>query len=70
MRTLDDLIHIVRNGGGLDLQAGSYSADDLTHLARNATNARIVLRGINHLSTDDLIHIGRNGSGNVIFVFD
>jgi hypothetical protein len=70
-QSIDDLVQIARNGGGLDLEAGNLSRDQLVHLAQNASEkATIILHGLNGRPTDELVHIVRNSVGRVIFVLD
>lgn len=70
-RPIDELVEIVGNGGGLDIQAGNLSTDQLTDLTRhNGHNATIILRGLNDRPTAELVQIGKNHGGTVIFVLD
>ena len=70
-RPIDDLVQIVLNGGGLDIQAGNLSTDQLTHLTKNnGHKATIILRGLNDRPTAELVQIGKNHGGSVIFVLD
>ena len=68
-RSCDDLVHILQNGGSLDLRVGILSTDDLTHLARNMKdNSTLILRDLGQKSKEDLVHISRNAKGKVMFV--
>jgi hypothetical protein len=70
-RPIADLVQIVANGGGLDLQAGNLSTVELVQLARNTLEkSTVILRGLNSRPTDELVQISRNSTGSVIFVLD
>ena len=70
-RPIADLVQIAANGGGLDLEAGNLSRDQLVQLARNTREkATMILRGLNSRSTDELVQISRTTTGSVIFVLD
>lgn len=67
----EELTHLVRNGGSLDIDARHYTADNLVHIVRNAkVDSVVVLRGLAGRPIDDLVQIARNGVGQVRFVLD
>jgi hypothetical protein len=72
MRSQQDLVQIVANGGGLDMKVGPRNQQDLVQLAANAgrSGAKFVLRDVGMRPTTDLVQIAANGAGNVVFVFD
>jgi hypothetical protein len=69
-RSQQDLVHIARYGGGLDISAKDYTQDDLVQLAQNtaAGKGTLILRDIASKPTGDLVIIAGNGHGRVIFV--
>ena len=68
MRKTEDLCQIVRNGGGLRIDATHYTTEDLAQIARNAAQkASITFVGLSYKTTEDLCHIARNGRGSVVF---
>jgi len=76
-KTIDDLVQIVANGGGLDLHIdanGGHFArptPDLVRLVSNASpKSTITLRGAGSRPTPDLVQVSRNASGSVIFVLE
>lgn len=69
MRSQEDLLNILRNGGGLDISVGTRNTDDLVQLARNTRDkATLILRDVGSRANDDLVHISRNANGKIIFV--
>jgi hypothetical protein len=64
------LMALVRAGGGLELDAGDCTTEQLCQLARTAktSSARLTLYGLAERSQEDLIMVGRAGSGAVTFV--
>ena len=69
-RTLNELMQIVAQGGGLDFDASTRSLHDLRTLAGQAKNsgARLVLRNIHTWAMADLQQIAVQGGGAVLFV--
>ena len=65
----EDLVKIVEAGGGLTLEAGSKSKDDLVTIATGATNLDVILtlKNVTALTVDDLVEIARAGDGCVTF---
>jgi len=71
MKTQEDLLNILRNGGGIDIQVRTRSKEDLLQLVRNQSQkSPIVLRGLDNMNTDDIVQISRNCAGAVTFVFE
>jgi DNA replication protein len=68
-RPLNDLIRIAAAGGGMRIQAGAFSLEDLIRIATAASKngARIVVVGGAHLPTEALVRIGSAGRGSVLF---
>lgn len=68
-RTVEDLIEIAYAGGGLILDANSYSTDDLINIAYASKNknATLIIKNISQKSTSDLVNIGYAGEGSVLF---
>jgi hypothetical protein len=69
--TTKQLCVIAAYGGGIDMVATKYSTKDLCDIAAYSkrANARLVLRGIDHLSAIELNEIAAHGKSSVIFVF-
>jgi hypothetical protein len=65
----DDLIKIVEVGGGLMLDGGSMSKEDLLRLAAAAGKfeAGVTLRNLTGTAVDDLVEISRASDGYVTF---
>jgi hypothetical protein len=72
MRTHQDLVQIVANGGGLSLKRGFLTAPQLIQLVANAgaSGAKLVLRDLGIITQQELVQIAANGKGNVFFVLD
>ncbi len=69
IKSIDDLLQIVRNGGGLDMQVDHRTTPELVQLVSNAKpKSTIILRNANTRPTPDLVHIAANAKGCVIFV--
>jgi hypothetical protein len=68
-RSIEDLARIVMTGGGLRMDAGAMSTDDLARLAMLAkgSGARLTLTGMSHRAIDDLARIGMVGKPHVVF---
>lgn len=69
-RSQQDLVHIARLGGGLDISAKDHTQDNLVQLAQNTASGKgtLILRDIASKSTGDLVNIAANAPGRVIFV--
>jgi hypothetical protein len=69
--TFDDLRAIVTAGGGLDISAHSWTAEQLQTLATAAVGSgkrpRLVFRGLSDLTSDQLRAIASAGGGLVVF---
>lgn len=67
--TAEDLAHIARNGGGLEISGAGFTADQLAHIARNAAGkgSRIYISESGGFTLEQLAHIARNGGGCVVF---
>jgi hypothetical protein len=71
LRSPQELISIVANGGGLDLKVGALSQQELVSIAANARGTvQIILREVGAKSAAELIQIAANAPGQVTFVFD
>jgi hypothetical protein len=71
VRTLDDLLKLVRTGASLDFHIGMLTHGDLMYLGRNLNkDATMVLRSVNMLSTEQLVQIKQVSKGAVVFVLD
>jgi hypothetical protein len=71
MKTQDELLHIVRNGGSLDFPVGMRSTEELIQIVRNTKEkATVTLRGLGMRTADEFVQISRNSVGNVVFVLD
>ena len=68
-RLQQDLVQIVMNGGGLELDAQAIPTMLLVQLAANAqaSGARLLFRGMGARPTQDLVQIAVNGKGAVVF---
>lgn len=58
-RTTDDLVRIVTAGAGLILDADTKSTEELTKIARAATEseAMLIIRNVGNKTTDELVEI-------------
>ena len=66
--TSEQLAHIARNGGGLELDGATYTSEQLAHIARNlAGGATLKVHNSQHLTSEQLAHIARNCPGKVVF---
>ena len=65
----DDLVKIAGVGGGLTLDAGNKSKDELIQIATAAamSDAGVTFRNVTALAVDDLVEIARAGDGLVTF---
>jgi hypothetical protein len=66
----NDLVRILAAGGGMMLDAGSYSPDQLVQFAAAAGGAgcTLILQNSDQKSPNDLVNIGAAGRGRVIFL--
>jgi hypothetical protein len=67
----DDLVKIADVGGGLTLDAGNKSKDELVKIAAAAamSDAGVTFRNVTALAVDDLLEIAKAGDGCVSFEF-
>jgi hypothetical protein len=65
----DDLLKIVEAGGGLTLDAGTKTKDELVGIATAAGHFEVLLalRNVIGLALDDLVEIAKAGDGMVTF---
>ncbi len=70
-RSIDDLVKILLAGGGLVLDAGKMSTDDLLKLADASVESdeSVTLRNVSDKSTEELANIATQGEGNIVFEF-
>ena len=66
--TISDLQIIASRGGGMIIDAGQYTADDLMILASRAANGGglVILRNAARLTTDNAMIIASRSQGKVI----
>jgi len=69
MKTTDELIELVRAGGGLVLDAGRRSTDELVRIvtAARKSGSTIILRKVALRKNEALMRISEAGKGHVIF---
>jgi len=69
MKTTDELVKIVAVGGGLVVEAGRRTTDELIRIAAAAkhSGATVVFRNMAVRKTDTLMKIAAAGKGKVIF---
>ncbi len=69
MKTTDELFKIVAAGGGLVLEAGRRTTDELIGISAAAkrSGAIVVFRNMAMRKTDSLVKIAAAGKGKVIF---
>jgi hypothetical protein len=69
-RSQQDLVHITRLGGGLDISAKDHTQVDLLQLATTvaAGKGTLILRDIASKPTGDLVNIAASAPGRVILV--
>ncbi len=67
-RSTDDLIGILKAGGGLKLTATDRSTEDLVLIASAAADwgVAVTFSGLEDRSTDDLVLIAEAGQGSVV----
>jgi hypothetical protein len=67
----DDLVKIAGVGGGLTLDAGNKSKDELVQIATAAamSDAGVTFRNVTALAADDLLEIAKAGDGCIAFEF-
>lgn len=67
--TVDSLVKIVAEGGGLILDSKGFTVDSLVQIAAasKANRAKLTIINISGLTVDSLVRIGAAGDGNVIF---
>jgi hypothetical protein len=69
-RSAEDLRAIAANGGGLEINGGSYNTDDLRTIAASMSRgggAVLVIHNSKTKATSDLCTIAANAKGKVIF---
>lgn len=71
MRTVTDLRAIAASGGGMVLEAGSFTTTDLRAIAASANRGggQLILKGLGGKTTTDLRAIAASGKGKVVFDF-
>lgn len=69
MRPIQDVIQIVKAGGGIEMRAAMKPTTDLVLIAAaaSASGTTIWLRDLSMRPTADLIQIARAGGGRVVF---
>jgi DNA replication protein len=67
----DDFAKILEAGGGLTLDAGTKSKDELVQIATAAagSEAGVIFRNVTALAVDDLVEIAAAGDGCITFEF-
>ncbi len=72
MRSQQDLVQILANGGGLDMNVGMRSQQDLVQLAANAgaSGGTLILRDLGMRSSADLVQIAADGKGRALFILE
>lgn len=73
MMTLEGIVRVVANGGGVIIDGSKFRTDGLVQIATNAAGkgSHVIIRNPNGFSLDDLVRIAANGRGAVIFdLFD
>jgi hypothetical protein len=73
MMTLEGLVKVVANGGGVILDGSKFMSEGLIQIAANAAGkgSHVVIRNLAGFNLDDLVRIAANGKGAVIFdLFD
>jgi hypothetical protein len=66
--TTHDLFLIVKSGGGLTIDGGSRSIEDLVLLVKSATeNSHITFTGMSRRPLNELVLIAKNKVGFVTF---
>lgn len=66
---VDQLVRIVANGGGLEVDAARMRVDDIVRIAANASSSRAQIEVINanRLTPDELVRVAANSKGTVFF---
>lgn len=69
MPNISDLHIIASRGGGMVIDAGAYTPDDLMILASRAASGGglIILRNANRITADNAMVIASRSKGKVIF---
>jgi hypothetical protein len=66
--TKEELACIASDGGGLDIYAGEFTAEDLAFVAENIVpGSRFIIRGPASFTVEELSLIARSGNGTVLF---
>lgn len=66
--TTYDLVLIVRNGGGLNMDGRDRTIEDLVLIVKNATEkSHITFTGMSRRTLQDLVLIAKNKVGSVTF---
>ena len=68
-RQAEDILKIIKAGGGVILSARYQITENLIAFARASSSHKstIILKDTDNLETDDLVNIARAGQGNVVF---
>ena len=71
MLTLEGLVRIVANGGGVIIDGSKFTLDGLLQVASNAAGkgSHVIIRNPGLIVPDDLVRIATNARGAVIFDF-
>jgi hypothetical protein len=66
---ISQLVQIVANGGGIEVDAAYVPKDQIVQLAANASSsgAKLVIKNSSRLQQMDLVQIAANGKGAVFF---
>jgi hypothetical protein len=67
--SVDQLIQVASHGGGLELDAGQISKDDMLRIlmAARPSNSRIVIKNSTRIQFSDLLQLASYGKGIVFF---
>lgn len=71
VKSIEDLVQIARNGGGMRISAPRYHITQLVQLAAIAADkgGQIIITDLGRLSQQDLVQIAANGKDRIIFDF-
>ena len=69
MKTTDNLVKIVSNGGGIRIDGEKRTSDSLVKIAKAARQGQVNLQiyNVDNKTTDLLVKIAKAGEGRVIF---
>lgn len=67
-KTVENLAHVARNGGGFVISARRLTVENLAHIARNMqAKAYIEIAESDILTVENMAHIARNAVGQIVF---